>query len=70
MCSCKNRIFYKDVEGMKAHFDLSECDKKHFLYDTTNKKEIWKFKDETHSIHITEFIGLRSKMYSIKNENV
>ena len=40
MCSCKNRIFYKDVEGMKAHFDLSECDKKHFLYDTTNKKEI------------------------------
>ena len=35
----------------------------------TNKKVIGKFKDEAASIHIIEFVGLKSKMYSyIKND--
>ena len=31
-----------------------------------NKKEIGKFKDETDSIPIREFVGLRPKLYSIQ----
>ena len=39
--------------------------KDHFLYDTTNKKVIGKFKSETNEKVITEFVGIRSKMYSV-----
>ena len=40
------------------------------FYDKTSKKIIGKFKDETSCTPITEFIGLRSKMYSyIKNND-
>ena len=40
------------------------------LHDPTNKKVIMigKMKDETASVPIVEFVGLRSKMYSIKSE--
>ena len=33
--------------------------------DETNKKVVYKFKDETSGVPIVEFCGLRSKMYSI-----
>jgi hypothetical protein len=33
--------------------------------DNMNKKVVNKFKDETNGVPIIEFIGLRSKMYSI-----
>ena len=33
--------------------------------DKSNKKIIGKFEDETEGIPIIEFVGLRSKMYSI-----
>ena len=36
--------------------------------DNLNKKVIGKFKDETDGVPIVEFVGLRSKMYSIKLE--
>ena len=39
------------------------------LGDETNKKIIGKFKDEIEGEPIKEFIGLRSKMYSIKLDN-
>ncbi len=55
--------FYKDIESNKNHYDLSDYPKSHFLYDDTNKKVIGKFKDETNGIPISEFVGLRSKMY-------
>ena len=35
------------------------------FHDNTNKKVVGQFKDETLGIPIIEFIGLRSKMYSI-----
>jgi hypothetical protein len=37
--------------------------------DNTNKKVIGKFKDETDGDPIIEFVGLRSKMYSILTED-
>ena len=55
---------YKDMLCDKDRFDLSNYPKDHFLYDKTNAKVIGKMKDETASIPITEFIGIRSKLYS------
>ena len=61
---------YKDFFNDRDKFDFSEYDKNSKYFDDINKKVIGKFKDETHSIPITEFIGLRSKMYSyIKDDN-
>ena len=55
----------------KKLFDLSEnTDPKFDKYkDNTNKKVFEKFKLENPNNIIDEFIGLRSKMYSIKFEN-
>ena len=57
--------FYQDMYNCKEHFDLSDMKLEQFK-DTENKKIVSKFKDETQGIPIREFIGLRSKMYSIK----
>ena len=56
---------YKDMKENEHLFDTSNYDKKHFLYSGVNGKVIGKFKDETAGVPITEFVGLRSKMYSI-----
>jgi hypothetical protein len=57
---------YKDINENKNYFDLSNYPKDHFCFDGSNKAVIGKFKDETDGKPITNFIGLRSKMYSIK----
>lgn len=48
------------------YFDTSDYNKEHFCYSVLNKKVPLKFKDELNGKIITEFVGLRSKMYSIK----
>ena len=58
--------FYLDMYNNKEHFDLSDMHLKQFK-NSENKKVVGKFKDETQGIPICEFIGLRSKMYSINN---
>ena len=45
-------------------FDFSDMSEK--FKDITNKKIIAKFKDKTAGLPIKVFIGLRSKMYSMK----
>jgi hypothetical protein len=35
------------------------------VYSTENKKVLEKMKDETHGIAIQEFVGLKSKMYTL-----
>lgn len=59
---------YHDIGNDKTQYDLSDYSSEHFLHDKTNAKVIGKFKDETNGIPITEFVGLRSKMYSFTYE--
>ena len=47
-------------------FDFSNYSKDSKLFDETNKKVIGKMKDEFGGVIIIEFVGLKSKMYSIK----
>ena len=60
---------YEDLWQDKHIFDNSDYPKDSNFFDTSNKKVIGKFKDEAASIPITEFVGLRSKMYSYIKEN-
>ena len=55
---------YKDMLENKNLYDFSEYPINHPNYDITNKKVLGKFKDEMKSLIITEFIGLKPKMYS------
>ena len=57
---------YNDWERDSHLFDFSEYPTTHRLYSNKNKRALGCFKDETISIPISEFVGLRSKMYSIK----
>jgi len=61
----KTDDIYKDMETIKDFFDFSQYPRNHPLFDPTNKK-VGKFKDESHSIPIKEFVGNRAKMYAFK----
>ena len=50
-------------------FDFSNYSKASKFFDDTNKKVIGKMKDEYGGYIINEFIGLKSKMYSIRKMN-
>ncbi|CAG2208295.1 unnamed protein product [Mytilus edulis] len=56
---------YQDMMEDNHLFDTSEYDPNHPLHSTLNKKVLGKMKDETHGIPIQEFVGLKSKMYSL-----
>ena len=60
---------YSDFWKDKNRFDNSDYPENSPYFDKTNKKVIGKFKDEAAGIPISEFIGLRSKMYSYKKDN-
>ena len=62
----KTKDMYKDFWENKDMFDFSDYPKDSKYYDATNKKVLGKFKDEAAGEIITEFVGLRSKMYSYK----
>ena len=47
-------------------FDFSNYSKDSKFFDTTNKKVIGKMKDEFSGVIVDEFVGLKSKMYSMK----
>ena len=55
---------YKDMLEDRNLYDFSEYPKNHSNYDIKDKKVLGKFKDELNSKIITEFIGLKPKMYS------
>ena len=60
---------YKDFWNDKDMFDNSNYPERSQYYCNVNKKIIGKFKDEACGIPITEFIGLKSKMYSYVKDN-
>ena len=60
---------YNDFWNDKDMFDNSDYLESSPYYCNVNKKIIGKFKDETCGILITEFIGLKSKMYSYVKDN-
>ena len=55
---------YKDMFEDNNLYDFSEYPKNHPNYNIINKKVLGTFKDELKSRIITEFIGLKPKMYS------
>src|SRR5690606_31856376 len=57
----------KDLQNKYDCFDFSEYPKDHFMYDNHNHKEIGKMADESNGAIITEFVGLKPKMYSFKS---
>ena len=60
---------YSDFFADRERFDNSDYPSDSKFYFAENKKVIGKFKDETAGVPIREFIGLKSKMYSISLDN-
>ena len=60
---------YSDFWKDKNRFDNSDYPENSPYFDKTSKKVIGKFKDEVAGIPISEFVGLRSKMYSYIKDN-
>ena len=56
---------YVDMQRQLRRFDTSDYPKTHPNYSSANCKVIGKFKDECNGTPPLEFVGLRSKMYSL-----
>ena len=56
---------YKDIKDNQDQYDTSNYNNKHFLFSNENKKVLGKFKDELGGVPISEYVGLRPKMYSV-----
>ena len=54
------------MHNKKEYFDLSSYSKNSKYFCNDNKKVLGKMKDEYEGQIISEFIGLKSKMYSIR----
>ena len=63
----KSENVYKEFFKWKYLFDYSNYSNDLRFFDETNEKLIGKMKDEFGGVTVMEFIGLKSKMYSIKN---
>ena len=62
----KSKDVYEEFCKWKDLFDFSNCPKDSKIFNETSKKEIGKMKDEFGGFIIEEFVGLKSKMYSMK----
>ena len=65
----KSENVYEEFFKWKDLFDFSNYSKDSIFYDESNKKVIGIMKDEYGGVIIIEFIGLKSKMYSIRKIN-
>ena len=59
---------YEDFYADKHLFDFSGYEKESPFYNDENKKVIVKMKDELNGEIMEEFVGLRTKMYSLKTK--
>ena len=62
----KSEDIYKEFYKWKDLFDFGNYSKDLIFYDDTNKKVIGIMKNEYGEVIIIEFIGLKSKKYSIR----
>ena len=63
----KTEDYYQDLANIfNDIMDFSNFSKEHFLYDKSKEKVIGYLKDEFGGQPVSEFIGLKSKLYSIK----
>ena len=62
----KSENVYEEFFNGEDLFDFSYYSKDLKFFDDSNKKVIGKMKDEYGGVIIDEFVGLKSKMYSIK----
>ena len=65
----KTENIQQDFDKIKNFFDFSNYPTNHKLHSNKNKKRIGFMTDETNSEIIQEFIGLKSKLYSIQFYN-
>ena len=63
----KSENVYEEFFKWKDLFDFSNYSKDSKFFNETNKKVIGKMKDEFGGVIVNEFVGLKSKMYSMKN---
>jgi len=71
MYHVKTKDFYEDIlPDVENKFDTSNYSKDHKLATNINKKVIGMFKDEAGGKQITEFVGLRAKLYSYKMDGI
>ena len=63
----KSEDVYQEFFKHKYLFDFSNYRKNSKNFDEASKKVIGKIKDESEGKIIDEFVGLKSKMYSMKN---
>ena len=62
----KSENVYEEFFKWKDLFDFSNYSKDSKFFNETNKKVIGKMKDEFGGVIVVEFVGLKSKMYSMK----
>ena len=62
----ETKDLYLDLKQIENFFDFSNYPKDHFLYSEKRKKVPGYFKDECAGKIVEKFVGLRSKMYSLK----
>ena len=62
----RSKNVFEEFFKWKDLFDFSNYSKDSKFFDETNKKVIGKMKDEFGGVIVTEFVGLKSKMYSMK----
>ena len=65
----KNDNVYDQCYEDKHFFDFSGYGKDSIYYNSLNKKVLGKMKDELNGVKIVEFVGLKSKMYSLIANN-
>ena len=63
----KSEDVYEEFFKHKHLFDFSNYPKDSKFFDEANEKVVCKMKDESEGEKIGEFVGLKSKMYSMKN---
>ena len=61
----KDSNFYQQCFKDKELFDFSGYSKDSIYFDDSNKNKLGKMKDEFNGNKIDEFVGLKSKMYSL-----